>query len=44
MEKVDLTYRHTDGKYLVYLDGKFFESCMNYQELREVYARFNQSI
>ena len=34
----------SEGVYYVYLDGKQIESCQTYQELREVYAEYGQSI
>lgn len=37
-------YKAREGFYIVYLDGKFLQTCDNYQELREVYAKFGFTI
>lgn len=39
-----LKYKKEYDHYVVYLDGEFLETCYNYQEVREVYARYGKSI
>ena len=39
-----LTRKLEKGVYYVYLDGKFLTSCDDYQELRELYAKYGITI
>lgn len=39
-----ITYKYEYGHYLVYLNGKFIESCENYKELKEVFEKYGVSI
>lgn len=39
-----LEYKRIKGIYYVTLNGKHLQSCETYEELRELYKEYNQSI
>ena len=39
-----VTYKYEYGRYFVYLNNEFLESCDNYNELRKVFERYGISI
>lgn len=39
-----LTRERKNGFYIVYLDGEFLQTCDDYKELREVYAKYGFTI